>query len=73
MAVPAGGVLSVLAEQWLPELWGVHSREAGGREAARPCIENCQSSGFQGQSPVAAGETLSLMFDAPCSQAMCIR
>ena len=71
MSVPAGGVLSVLAEQWLPELWEFHSRDAGGGEAARPCIEDCQSSGCQGQSRVAARETLSVMFDAPSAVRQC--
>ena len=36
------GVLPVLAQHWVTEVWGVHSGAPGGGEVAGLCAEDCQ-------------------------------
>ena len=46
----SGGVLPILAQQWITEVWGVHIGDSGGGEAAGLCVEDYKCSACQGQS-----------------------
>ena len=46
----SGGVLPILAHQWITEVWEVHSGDPGGGEAAGPCAEDFKCSAPQGQN-----------------------
>ena len=46
----SGVVLPILAQQWITEVWGVHSGYSGGGEAAGLCAEDFKCSAPQGQS-----------------------
>ena len=46
----SGGVLPILAQQWIAEVWGVHSGDLGGGEAAGLCAEDFKCSAPQGQN-----------------------
>ena len=46
----SGGVLPILAQQRIPEVWGVHSGDSGGGGTAGLCTEDVKCSACQGQS-----------------------
>ena len=46
----SGGVLPILAQQWITEVWGVHSGDSGGGGTAGLCVEDVKSSAPKGQS-----------------------
>ena len=46
----SGGVLPVLAQQWITEVWGVHSGDSGGGGTAGLCVEDFKCSACQGQN-----------------------
>ena len=46
----SGGVLPVLAQQWITEVWGVHSGDSGGGGTAGLCTEDFKCSAPQGQN-----------------------
>ena len=46
----SGGVLPILAQQWITEVWGVYSRDPGRGEAAGLCVEDIKSSAPQDQN-----------------------
>ena len=46
----SGGVLPILAQQWITEVWGVHSGDSGGGGTAGLCVEDFKCSACQGQS-----------------------
>ena len=45
----SGGVLPILAQQWITEVWGVHSGDPGGGGTAGLCAEDFKCSALQGQ------------------------
>ena len=46
----SGGVLPILAQQWITEVWGVHSGDSGGGGTAGLCVEDFKCSACQGQN-----------------------
>ena len=46
----SGGVLPILAQQWITEVWGVHSGDSGGGGTAGLCAEDFTCSAPQGQN-----------------------
>ena len=46
----SGGVLPILAQQWIAEVWEVHSGDPGRGEAAGFCAEDFKCSAPQGQN-----------------------
>ena len=45
----SGGMLPILAQQWITEVWGVHSGNSGGGGTAGLCVEDFKCSARQGQ------------------------
>ena len=69
----SGGVLPILAQQWITEVWRVHSGDPGGGEAAGLCAEDVKSSAPQGQSRAYALRHTITENVPSCSLAMLVR
>ena len=69
----SGGVLPILAQQWITEVWGVHSGDSGGGGTAGLCAEDFKCPACQSQSRAYALRYTITEYYCFCSLAMLVR